>query len=425
MSLRRGSRPKLPRVARAAAGRLHLRMDARDPAQEHRAATPLELLFDLVFVVAIAQLVGELAHAAENGHPFEAIGPFAMVFFAIWWAWMGFTWFASAYDTDDVLYRVLAAVQMAGVLVIAAGVPAAFSELDFTGITIGYLVMRVGLVASWLRAAIEHRDGRRTALGYAIGISIVQALWILWRLLELPDTLLVPVFVVLAASELVVPFLAERSGMTTWHPHHIAERYGLFVIILLGESVLASTVAVQVAVTDFGVSLPLVVLGISGFALLFGVWWYWFLQPAGDGLEQNRQRSFVWGYGHYVLFAALAALGGGLEIAIDASRESAELSPVVAAGFVGVPLAVILAGTWVLHRALLGREEFPWWIALPGAALALAAPFAAPALGLWAVVALLALLVAVVVALAVAAGARRKLDEALEGADAASEASSG
>ncbi len=77
-----------------------------------------------------------------------------MVFFAIWWAWMNFTWFASAYDVDDVPYRLLALVQMGGVLVLAAGVPSAFEHQDFFGITLGYFIMRIGLVAQWVRAAM-------------------------------------------------------------------------------------------------------------------------------------------------------------------------------------------------------------------------------------------------------------------------------
>jgi len=407
--------PALPKVAGRVAGALHIRMDARDPKQEHRAATPLELLFDLVFVVAIAQLVGQLAHAAEEGHPLEAVGPFLMVFFAIWWAWMNFTWFASAYDTDDVLYRVLAAVQMGGVLVIAAGVPAAF-EGDFAGITIGYLIMRLGLITSWLRAALEDPEGRRTALAYALGISIVQVLWLL-RLL-LPAELGIASFLVLAVLDVAVPIVAERSGMTAWHPHHIAERYGLFVIILLGESVLASIVALQTAITEGGVSTDVLVLGPAGFVLLFGVWWYWFLQPAGDGLEEHRERSFWWGYGHYLLFAAIAAIGAGLEVAVVASGGHAEVEPAPAAAVLAIPVAVVIAGTWVLHRILLGREEIPWWVAFPAALLALAAiPLAALA-GLVAASVALALVVVAAAAAATLAGARRKFDEELEDGEA-------
>lgn len=97
-----------------------LPMVARRRDEEHRVATPLGLLFDLCFVVAVGQAGAELVSAFAE----ERIGPgllnYAMVFFAVWWAWMNFTWFASAYDNDDVLYRVTTLVQIAGVLVLAA-----------------------------------------------------------------------------------------------------------------------------------------------------------------------------------------------------------------------------------------------------------------------------------------------------------------
>ncbi len=96
-------------------------MRARDPDEAHRAATPLELLFDLTFVVAVAAVVPELAHAVVDDHPIEGVVGYILVFFGIWWAWMNFTWFASAFDCDDALYRVLTMVQMGGVLVLAAG----------------------------------------------------------------------------------------------------------------------------------------------------------------------------------------------------------------------------------------------------------------------------------------------------------------
>src|SRR5476649_1997941 len=95
---------------------LHVPMRGRG-TEGHRTSSPLELLFDLTFVVAIASLTGELAHGLLGGHP-GAISAFLMVFAAVWWAWINFTWFASAFDVDDALYRVLTLVQMAGVLVL-------------------------------------------------------------------------------------------------------------------------------------------------------------------------------------------------------------------------------------------------------------------------------------------------------------------
>ena len=106
-------------------------MIARAADEEHRASTPLELLFDLTFVVAVSRAAAELAHDVAAGHVGHAVVAYAMVFFGIWWAWMNFTWFASAYDTDDVGYRLLTLMQMAGVLVYAAGIHDAFADADF------------------------------------------------------------------------------------------------------------------------------------------------------------------------------------------------------------------------------------------------------------------------------------------------------
>src|SRR3954447_21028251 len=133
-------------------------MRARAVDEPHRASTQLELLFDLTFVVAVAAAVVQLGHGLAEGHAADVVWPFLQVFFAIWWAWMNFTWFASSYDTDDVPYRLLTLLQMGGVLVLAAGVPSAFDTGDYGAVTVGYLVMRVGLVAQWLRAAREDPD---------------------------------------------------------------------------------------------------------------------------------------------------------------------------------------------------------------------------------------------------------------------------
>jgi low temperature requirement protein LtrA len=255
---------------------IHRRMTARNTTEPHRVSSPLELLFDLTFVVAVAQLVVQLAHGIEDGHAAEAVGPFLMVFFAIWWAWMNFTWFASAYDTDDVPYRLLTMLQMGGVLVLAAGVPTAFAEQDFRAITLGYLIMRIGLVAQWVRAGFEHPESRATAWRYAAGVSLVQLGWL--ARLALPEDLGLVSFVLLVILDLAVPFWAERTAATSWHPHHISERYGLFTIILLGESVLAATIGVRQALAEGGVSAGLLLVSAAALVTLFALWWLYFLE---------------------------------------------------------------------------------------------------------------------------------------------------
>ena len=383
------------------------RMTARDTNEAHRASSPLELLFDLVFVAAIAQVAAQLAHSIADGHALETVGPYLMVFFAIWWAWMNFTWFASAYDTDDVPYRALVLVQMAGVLILAAGVPSAFSGVDggFTAVTVGYLVMRVGLVALWLRAGIQHPEGRATAFRFAAGVSAVQALWVL-RLL-LPDGGPWWIFVVIALADLSVPLWAERTGHTAWHPHHIAERYGLFTIIVLGESVLASTVGVQGALDGGGLSAELIVIALAGLTLLFVLWWLYFSEPAGDGLARRRDLSFVWGYGHYPIFASLAALGAGLEVAVEQAGHHTETSDVVVALAVAIPVAVFLVMLWAVHAPIVDRVVIsPVGIGV-SAVLVVVAALAAPAIGVAGALVAIVVVVVALLAVTLAAGARR------------------
>ena len=223
-------------------------MTARSPHESHRAATPLELLFDLVFVVAIAQAASGLHHAITAAHALEGLIGYLMVFFAIWWAWMNFTWFASAYDCDDVLYRLAVFVQIAGALMMAGGVTAMFETRAPNLATIGgYVVMRLALVAQWLRAAASDPARRKTGHRYAAGITVLQLAWI--AVLFVPG-IWIPAFLTLAALELALPVWAEGVAPTTWHPHHIAERYGLLTLIVLGESILAATIAVQSALSS-------------------------------------------------------------------------------------------------------------------------------------------------------------------------------
>jgi low temperature requirement protein LtrA len=343
-------------------------MSGRDPEEEHRAATPLELFFDLCFVVAVAQASVALHHEVAEGHLVDGALFFGMTFFAIWWAWMNFTWFASAYDTDDVLYRLLTFVQIAGVLVIASGVARAFSELDYSTMTVGYLIMRIGLVAQWLRVAIEHPDRRQTASRYALGVTLVQIGWV--SRLFLPPELGMAAFAPLVVLELLMPVWAESTGRPTpFHRGHIAERYGLFTIIVLGECILATSTAVQEAVTAGGLSLQLVTLAAGGLLLVLAMWWAYFKHDSTVEPTELRQ-AFIWGYGHYFVFAAVAATGAGLHVAVDLTHQEAEIGPIVAALAVAIPVVVYLLTAWLVSRG--GRSLAAMRPVLIGAAVVVA-----------------------------------------------------
>jgi low temperature requirement protein LtrA len=331
-------------------------MTARDATENHRVSTPLELLFDLTFVVAVSQVAQKLAHSLMEDDVGQAIGAYLMVFFAIWWAWVNFTWFASAYDTDDAPYRLITLLQMAGVLVLAAGVPSAFETGDFTAITVGYVIMRVAMIGQWLRAARTDRAHRAMALRYAGAVGLVQLCWVLR--LFVPDRLPVVSFIVLMVAELATPLWAERPSGLGWHPHHIAERYGLFTIIVLGECVTAAAVAVQASVVRGGWSVDVVLIFAGGLALLFALWWIYYLKPAGAGLERRPGLSFWWGYGHYGIFAALAALGAGLEVAAGTISHQAEPPDALVAFAVAIPVSVFLLLVWALHAPLQAGTQF-------------------------------------------------------------------
>ncbi|WP_435246515.1 low temperature requirement protein A [Streptomyces sp. NRRL F-5630] len=360
-------------------GPLRRVMRGRDPGERHRASTPLELLFDLTFVVAVSQAASGLHHALAEDHPGSGLAAYAAVFFAIWWAWMNFSWFASAYDTDDVPYRLLTLLQMAGVLVLASGVTAVFEDGDFTVVVIGYVVMRAAMVAQWLRAAKEYPEGRGSALRYAAGISVVQLCWIarLWA----TGAWAWPTFLVLVAAELAVPAWAEYRGRaTSWHPGHIAERYSLFTIIVLGEVILGSLAAVRSAVDDRGVSAPVLLIAIGGLLLVFALWWIYF--TGNEARLTTLRTALVWGYGHYVVFAALAAIGAGLEVALDGAEHHGHFSTRGAGLAVAVPVVIVLLTLGALHRATRTGAVGHVLLVVLGALVVLALGFGAPAVGI-------------------------------------------
>jgi low temperature requirement protein LtrA len=323
-------------------------MRGRSADESHRVSTPLELFFDLCFVVAVAQAGEPLHHDVATGHAGRGVTSYLMVFFAIWWAWMNFTWFASSYDTDDDVYRITTFVQIAGALVLAAGVEPAFDHENYVAITAGYVIMRLALGAQWLRAARSDGQRRPTALRYVTGIALVQLGWLLR--LALPEGWSLPSFVVLAVLDMLVPVFAERApgGPTTWHPHHIAERYGLFTIIVLGESVSAATIAVRAGLEGGRHVGELLSLAGAGLVIVFGMWWLYFDRSA-HGLLTSIRAAFLWGYGHYFIFASAAAIGAGLAVVVDYESGHPEISATAAGYAVALPTAVYLLCVWLLH----------------------------------------------------------------------------
>ena len=358
---------------------LNIPMVGRDVTDETRVSTPLELFFDLTFVVAVAQAGAALHRGLAGGHVGDALSAFPAAFFAIWWAWMSFTWFASAYDTDDVLYRVMVFTQMVGVLILAAGIPRGFDRGDYKVMTLGYVVMRLAMVSQWVRAALSDRARRRCAIRYALGIAIVQIGWV--ARLALDGTASAIALVVLGVAELAVPVWAEAAGRTTWHPRHMAERYGLFTIIVLGESILAATTGVQVAIDNDQRLRDLAPVVVGGLLIVFAMWWIYFDMPRERAAEALRAvfdgrsaGAFSWGYGHYFVFAAAAATGSGLAVAVDQVTGSSQLTARQAGAATTVPVAIYVVAVWLIHRRY-KQSHLPPWTSPVVVVLILAATF--------------------------------------------------
>ena len=206
-------------------------------------------------------------------------------------------------------------------------------------------------------------EGRPSAFRYAIGIAVVQVGWVarLW----LPDDAGLVAFFVLAAIELASRSGPSRPDGLRGIPRHIAERYGLFTIIVLGESVLSATVGVQAAIdldTPFG-DLGFVIVG--GLLTLFAMWWIYFDLPNEQLVERVRRDfaahirgAFTWGYGHFPVFASAAAVGGGLLVEVDHVTHHSDLTSLESALAFTIPVCIFLLSVWAVHY----RFKWATWV---------------------------------------------------------------
>jgi low temperature requirement protein LtrA len=360
-------------------------MAGRDPHEAHRVATPLELLFDLTFATSFSLAAAQLAHALAEGHYAAAFLGFGFASFAICWAWINFSWFSSAYDTDDWIFRVATMVQMIGVLVLAIGLPRMFASvergerLDNSVMVLGYVIMRVALVFQWLRAAKQDPRRRRACLTYAIAVSVAQVGWVAQIVVQFPTAMTVILSGVLLFIELAGPVLAERKdGGTPWHADHIAERHSLFAIIALGEGVVGTVAALSAVVEQQGWTMDTALVGIAGTGLTFGIWWIYYLVPSAQILHRHRNRAFVWGYGQMPIVTSIVATGAGLHVAAYFIDHEAHISSLATVLSVAIPVCVFLVLIYALYYYLVRRfDPFHVWLLIATAAVVAVAVIAA------------------------------------------------
>jgi low temperature requirement protein LtrA len=329
-------------------------LTARRIDEPARTATPLELLFDLTFVAAFGVAGDQLAHGIVAGHWRSATVAFAFAMLAVVWAWINVSWFASAFDNDDWLFRLLTMVQMTGVIVLAIGLPALFVSieegdvLDNRVLVSGYIIMRVALLLQWIRAVRADSRYRPIAQTYALFVGGAQVGWLLVALLPLHTPVALAVAVVLFAIEAIGPVVAEGKdshraiGSTPWHPHHLAERFALLTIIALGETVLGTLASAAEISGDQGWTVEAVVAVGAGIALSFALWWTYFLLPHAPALVARREKVLPWGYAHVLLYAAIAAVGAGLHVSGYAHQPGYHVAAATVVGSIAIPVIVFL-----------------------------------------------------------------------------------
>lgn len=334
-------------------------MAGRDPHETGRAATPLELLFDLTFVVAFGIAASQFAHLLAEGHVAAGLAAFFFAMFAVCWAWINFSWFASAYDTDDWAYRLTTMLQMVGVIILALGLPQMYASIEHGGhvdnavVVAGYVVMRVAMVAQWLRAARQDPQRRKACLTYAMWITVAQIGWVAAIFVHTSVLLTIAIVLSLVLIEIMGPVIAElRQGGTPWHAHHIAERYGLFTIIALGEGVVGTVASLTAVVGEQGWSIEAVFVAVAGIGLTFGMWWTYFVLPQADILHARRERSFWFGYLHIVVFASIVATGAGLHAAAYYIEDHSKLSSLATVMTVVIPVGIYILAIYVLYSLM-------------------------------------------------------------------------
>jgi low temperature requirement protein LtrA len=276
-------------------------------SDEDRRATWLELFLDLVFVAAIAQVAATL-----SADPTAAgFGRYLALFLPIGWAWVGFTFYATRFDTDDLVYRLLTLLGMFAVAGLASTVPHALHGGQ-NAFVIAYVSVRVILLALYVRVYRDVEVARPVAGWFILMFGLAVCGWLIS--LAVPVPWKYALWGLALALEHVAPIRAWRllRGMPV-DPRHIPERFGLLIIIVLGESVIAvvlGTAHVNWTVLSGAVA-------FAGFLTAAAIWWLYFdFLDAAAVVTRNVRSGITFVYAHYFVAAGIAALGVGAKLAI-------------------------------------------------------------------------------------------------------------
>jgi low temperature requirement protein LtrA len=356
--------------------------------QGERRATWTELFFDLVFVVAVAQV----ANILSADPTLLGLLRFAALFIPIWWAWMGYTFYANRFDTDDIVHRLLYLAGMLAVAALAVTVHDAFGG-GSARFALAYFAVRLVLVGLYLRARLNVPRARNLTDLFLASFGSAAALWLVSVFVPEPGRY--AFWGVALALELATPLLAWRLiAEAPIHRTHLPERFGLFTLIVLGESVLA------VVLGTAGVSWhwESTLVAIAGFVIAACIWWVYFdFFDAGAVLGRGIMRGLVYTYGHFPLVAGIAVTGVGTKLAIQDAAGNAHAGGTGWVICVGVAVCMLALGAihWVGEG---GRTDADLWLRLAAAGgagvLAALESTLRPAVMVWLLAALLLVVVA-------------------------------
>jgi low temperature requirement protein LtrA len=295
--------------------------------REEERVTPLELFFDLVFVLALTQCTALMAAVPS----WEGLAQALLIMALLWWSWSGYAWLTSVLDPEEGAVRIVMFAAMAAFLVCALCVPTAFDDnaLLFAG---AYGAVRVAHIGLFVLASRDDPELRHSVATLAVSTGISVALLV--GAAAADDVLQGAIWAVAILLDFAGPFFFGAAGWRIM-PEHFAERFGLIVIIALGESIVAIGVGAEVGV-DAGV-VAAAVLGTAGAAAL---WWLYFdvvaivatrrLAKAQPGIEQNSIGRDSYGYLHFPMIAGIVLGAMGLKKTIGDVEEPLKLVPVVA-----------------------------------------------------------------------------------------------
>ena len=277
-------------------------------AGDERHASWLELFFDLVFVVAVAELAQELV----RDHSLGGFAIFAGLFLPVFIAWQGFTFYADRFDSDDVLFRAVMLAAMLAIAALAVQIPDVANGHHDAGFVVAYVTLRSLLVGLYLRAWPHAPEARPLIARYASGYTLSIVLWLASLFVDPPARYVL--WGIGLAIEYAMPVLAQRvHARVPVDPAHVPERFALFTLIVLGESVVA--VALGTADTDW--RLASATTAALGFVAVACLWWVYFDRGMAGGLSSRDGSMQVYTRIHIPLLAALTAVGAGVHMLIE------------------------------------------------------------------------------------------------------------